>query len=310
MPECAHMTAERLLPWVVRAAWAALPLAAGPALAAALDPRDGAVRVTASIFLWTLWTIGAVATLAPHPVALTVVRVLTPAAAAAVIAAAATGEGSATVLTGAMACVAIAAAASFVPETALWFVNGPAYANERRLPLRAPAAVVAGPVVAAWAITVGAPTAAVLLVACGQWAAGAVAAVVGLPLAAVLARSLHSLARRWVVFVPAGLVLHDPLALADPVLFPRASIEALRPAPAATDSLDLTGGALGLALELVLREKVPLVLTRRGGRSLERGSSARLLFTPTRPGRVLAEASARRVASGQAKPPPSTASPS
>ena len=95
------------------------------------------------------------------------------------------------------------------------------------------------------------------------------------------------------MFVPAGVVLHDPLSLADPVLFPRNVIESLQAAPADSDSLDLTQGALGLAVELVLIEKVPMV--RRVGGHDEAGASVRLLFTPTRPGRVLAEADRRRV---------------
>jgi hypothetical protein len=98
-----------------------------------------------------------------------------------------------------------------------------------------------------------------------------------------------------VVFVPAGLVLHDPLSLADPVLFQRRTIETLRAAPAGTDSLDLTQRAAGLPVELILLEKVPLVLVKPGDRFGESGSSARLLFTPTRPGAVLADAAARRL---------------
>jgi hypothetical protein len=111
----------------------------------------------------------------------------------------------------------------------------------------------------------------------------------------VLLRALHGLSRRWVVFVPAGVVLHDPITLADPVLFPKQTIDALRLAPAGTDSLDLTQRAPGLAVELLLREKVPLTLVKPGDRAGESGSSARLLFTPTRPGAVLAEARRRGV---------------
>ena len=124
------------------------------------------------------------------------------------------------------------------------------------------------------------------------------AGVVGLPLAAVLARALHGLARRWIVFVPAGLVLHDPLSVADPVLFRRQVVESVGPAPAGSDALDLTQGAPGLALELGLREKVPMVLVRPGRGGDQAGASARLLFTPTRPGRVLREAAARRLPVG------------
>ncbi len=78
------------------------------------------------------------------------------------------------------------------------------------------------------------------------------------------------------------------------MLFTRAVIERLAPAPAETDSLDLTQRATGLALELVLTEKVPMVRTQPGRRKGDAGASARLLFAPSRPGAVLAEARRRR----------------
>lgn len=279
---------QRAALWTVRFCWAVAPIATGPAFAAALDGWDPAVRTAASVGLWAVWALALLASLVAHPVALTAVRVVMPAGLAATVAAAAGGHPSVPV-------AAVAAALAFAPHFGGWFVNGPAYPNERRLALRPPGHLVAGPVVLAWAVVVSAPTAAVLLLAGRQWAAGAAVSVVGLPLAAVLARSLHSLSRRWVVFVPAGLVLHDPMTLADPVLFATKQIETLRAASAGTDSLDLTQRALGLALELVLTEKVPMVL-RVGRGGTEAGSSARLLFTPTQPATVLAEAAARRIA--------------
>ncbi|MDP1793096.1 MAG: hypothetical protein Q8K63_03070, partial [Acidimicrobiales bacterium] len=120
---------------------------------------------------------------------------------------------------------------------------------------------------------------------------------VGGALAYFAGRALFGLTRRWLVFVPAGVVLHDPMSLTDPVLFERKLIDTMRAAPAATDSLDLTMGALGLAVELVLKEKVPMVRAS-GRKDALSGASARLLFTPTRPGRVLAEAEQRRVPVG------------
>lgn len=285
------MSLDRLLPWLVRAAWGVLPLVAGPSLAAALDPRSGAVRTVATIGLWTAWTLVLLASLVPHPIALTTLRIGAPAGALATIAPVLAGEGSAW----AAGAGAVAAGLTMLPETAVWFVNGPAYVNERRLPLRAPGPLVLGPIPLAWAVVVAAPVGAALLLAAEQWVLGGLAGLVGLPAAVVLARSLHSLSRRWVVFVPAGLVLHDPLSLVDPVLFPSKVVESLAPAPADTDALDLTQGAMGLALELSLKEKIPMALTRRGGRDIETGSSARLMFTPTRPGLVLAEARRRRI---------------
>jgi len=93
-------------------------------------------------------------------------------------------------------------------------------------------------------------------------------------------------------------VLKDAMAVTDPVLFRRQVVEALRPAPADSDSLDLTLGAPGLALELVLTEKVPMTLVKPKERRGEAGASARLLFTPTRPGAVLADAADRSIRVG------------
>jgi hypothetical protein len=287
------MRSDRALAWAVRVLWAVLPLVAGPPLAAALAGASRPVQVVASVGLWAGWAVGLLAALAPRPVGLTGLRVLAPAGAAAAVAAAAGGHRSvpALVLTLALAAGVVSS------EVAAVFANGAAYPNERRFPLRAPAPLLVGPVPLAWAVIVVGIAAGPLLLAARQWLAGAVAVAVGLPAAGFLVRALHGLSRRWAVLVPAGLVLHDPMTLADPVLFKRATVEALRPAPAGTDSLDLTQRAPGLALELLLAEKVPMALVRPG-RPEEAGASARLLFTPARPGALLAAARARRIPTG------------
>lgn len=288
------MRLSSLLPWAMRAAWAILPIAAGPALGAALDGHSRPVQIVASTGLWVSWAAVVTATLVAHPIALTVLRVAAPAALMAALAAALDGHPSAW----AVGSTALALALAFLPETGARYVNGPAYPNERRMPLRVPGPLLLGILPLAWALAVGVPAGVLLLLACRRWVAGGLLAVVGLPVAGLLLAAMNNLSRRWVVFVPAGLVLHDPIALADPVLFRRQIIEVLRPAPADTDSLDLTQRAPGLALELVLTEKVPMMLMRPGTRIGESGSSARLLFTPTRPGEVLKEAAARRITTG------------
>ncbi|HUR76365.1 MAG TPA: hypothetical protein VMZ22_00320 [Acidimicrobiales bacterium] len=281
------LSIERGVPWVLRAAWASLPFALGPALADLLSEWDSASRTAASLLLWTGWAAVAVATCVAMPMCLAVVRV---GAGVAVVA------GALARTPGALLAI-LAAGAAARPEAALWFVNGPAYANERRYPLRVPGPLVFGPLWLASALVVVGPTVAVLLLASGNYLAGAPVTIVGAALAYFSGRSLLMLTRRWLVFVPAGLVLHDPLTLADPVLFERKVIESLRPAASGIDSLDLTQAALGLPLELVLTEKVPMVLAK-GRRRSESGASARLLFSPTRPGRVLAEAAERRIIVG------------
>ncbi|TML85915.1 MAG: hypothetical protein E6G06_21595 [Actinobacteria bacterium] len=286
-----RVDSQRLVPWVVRVSWIALPFTAGPPLADALDAASRPVQLVASSGLWTGWAVGVVAVLVPHPLSLTALRIVAPASVVAVVAAATADHVSALALVWAT----VSATWAFAPAFGLACVNGPAYPNERRFPLRVPGALLVGPLVLAWALAIAGVTVGPLLVATRQWVAGAIAIVVGAPVAVLLTRSMHVLSRRWAVFVPAGLVLHDPLTLADPVLFPRQTVEVLRPAPADSDSLDLTQRAPGLALELLLLDKVELTLVKPGVRAGEPGRTTRLLFTPTRPGAVLEQARTRRI---------------
>jgi hypothetical protein len=287
-----------LFPWFLRVAWVVLPLAAGPAYGSALQPYSEPVRLAAVVLLWAGWAAVLVGTLVPHPLGLTALRLAAPAAAVAAVGAAITDRPSALASAAAIAITLLNLVLAMMPITGLFYVNGAAYPNERRYLLRAPGPLLAGPLEVAWAVAVGAPVGTVLLLAAKAWVAGAIVLVVGVPVAAILARALHGLCRRWVVFVPAGLVLHDPLSLLDPPLFQRRVIETLRPAPVHSVALDLTQRAPGLALELVLWEKVPMTLVKPGTIGGESGASALLRFTPTRPGQVLREAQRRRVPVG------------
>lgn len=302
---------EKVLRWVVFGLWAALPFTAGPTLAAALDDAGAAVRTVASLLLWTGWAAGVAATLILHPVGLTALRLLAPAAVAATLAAALDGHPSAL----AVGWAAVACGWALSPGIGNLCVNGLAYANERRFLLRAPGPLLFGPLLVVWALIVAGIAAGPLLLAGGRWVAGVLAAVVGVPLAVLLARSVHNLSRRWVVFVPAGMVLHDPVTVREPLLFRRQDVVVLGPAPAASAALDLTQRAPGLALELALAKPYALTLMKPGQKSGQAVETDRLLFTPTRPGAVVAEAGRRRIrtpggTAQRAMPPPSTSSPS
>jgi hypothetical protein len=119
--------------------------------------------------------------------------------------------------------------------------------------------------------------------------------VVGLPAAWLASRSLHTLSRRWLVFVPGGMVIHDPLSLTESVLMPRTMIDHLGPAPADTDAYDLTQRAAGLALEATLREPLPISLYKPRVRQPLTANVERLTFTPTRPAAALDAAEERRI---------------
>jgi hypothetical protein len=294
------LTFTRILPWALRLGWLALPFATGPAVTAWLRHHSADMRLAAEVELWLAWAVGLVAVLVPHPLSLTTVRLLTPAGVAVAIAAAASDRPSPGGAAVAVAVSLLVAGLVYLPETGTVFVNGAAYPNERRYLLRVPGPLVIGPLELAWALVVTGPTVGGLLIGAHHWVLGPLILVISLPPAIVAARSVHGLSRRWVVFVPAGLVLHDPIGLADPVLFPRQTIQSLHPAPVGTEALDLTQRAFGLALELALKEPAALAISRPGNRTGEPKSTDHLLFTPTRPGAVLATAAGRRIPVGRA----------
>jgi hypothetical protein len=187
-----------------------------------------------------------------------------------------------------LVAVLVASALAFFPVAGQLFVDGSSYGDEARYPLRVPAPLLAGPVPLAWVAVVGGGVAGPVLLAAKEWVFGALVLVVGLAAAYWGARALHVLSRRWVVLVPSGLVLHDQLALAEPILLRRQDVRSLEPAPADTDALDLTRGALGLALELTLVSPVDLsTVAERPGAPTETLTATALLFTPTQPGALL-----------------------
>jgi hypothetical protein len=280
--------------WAARVAWLALPLLVGTALTEALGEVGGGVRIAAALLAWGSWLAGLIALLVPSTVSLTTARVLAPATPA-VAAWTATGAEAWKVglaLTGA----ALAAGLVFLPEVGQRLVQGSSYGDESRYPLRVPGTLLLGPLPLFWAVLVAGAVSGPLLLGAEAWVAGGIAVAAGWPVAFLLARRLHRLSRRFVVFVPAGVVLHDHVALADTAMFRTPTVVLLQAAPADTTATDCTAGALGLALELRLKDPSPVTLagtpSDRGGKGVV---TDQVLFTPTRPGAVLAEAARRRI---------------
>jgi len=274
-----------------------LPFAAGPALARALDTTATLFRTSSTVFAWTAWTLTLAVTLVPRTVSLTMLRITAPTTVAAVVWSVVDAGDD---LGGWQSALAVgstllATAAAFSPLTGDAYVNGSSYGSERRMPLRIPGALLLlAPV--AWLVAVVGTGSGPLLLASGQWVSGLVCVAIGLPAAAISVRALHGLARRWVVFVPAGFVLHDPFGLPDALLVPRRMARRLGPAPAGADvdALDLTHRAPGLALLLELTEALPVNVST-GRREVGSVDAQRVLFTPTRPGALLEEARRRRI---------------
>jgi len=270
----------------------------------AVDGRSTAVRIVVLAGLWLGWGAGSVALLVPRSSALTAMRIIVPAGAAAMVACTAAGSDTTGLDLVAVAVGAAAAAAVLMPWVGEAWVDGSSYGPEHRLLLRPPVLFSFFLVPVTWAAVVAGASVGPLLLAAEQWVAGVVATVLGAGVVFAGVRSLHQLTRRWIVLVPTGLVIHDPITMPEAQLFLRTTIARLGPALASEgdDSSegapdDLTGGAPGLALVLELSEPVELLLRTRGRETATRDSTA-VLFTPTRPGHLLESAQERRIPVG------------
>jgi hypothetical protein len=146
----------------------------------------------------------------------------------------------------------VAAVCALLPTTGDAFVDGASYGDERRFLLRPPGAFLLGPIEFGWAIVVAGIAAGPLLLLARQWVVGAAVTIVGGLLAWRAWRSLDALseplarirARRSRAARRARLGRTDAVRPGQHRL--------VRPAPAATDALDLSANALGLALQLDL----------------------------------------------------------
>lgn len=286
--------------WGVAVVWVTLPFTAGPSFAEALDPRSRPVQIVASVGLWALWAVTLAGALVPRTVSLTLVRIVAPAAVlGASWAAVVVPDGADATASVALGVTSLSAVIAMFAVVGDEFVNGSSYGEERRMLLRPPGAVLLGPMESVWLLVVAGGVAGPLLLAAEKWVAGGILLVLGWGVAALGSRTLHQLHKRWVVFVPAGMVLVDRTVLTDALLVQRGHVAHLGPAPASSPARDLTAGALGLALELTFKE--PETIVPSAPRRIRGEPDAvipvdvpAVLFTPSRPGAVLKEATARR----------------
>lgn len=270
------------------------------AVSDALNGRSTSVITVVTVEAWLVWAMAWLAILVPRTVSLTVARVLLPTALIAAIVSA--GAGADVGWGVAFIVAALCTTTSLQHGQAIdAFVDGSSYGPERRFALRTPPLLAISAVPLTWlGATIG--LAVPVLVAAEAWVPAAVLAVVALVVTRPSIRSLHVLSSRWIVFVPAGMVLHDPLHLIDAILIPRRAIEALGPAMADTDAVDLTGGTFGLTLQFDVER--PLGVGQRQGRNQEPReiTANRFLFAVIRPGALLEDAQSRRFHVGATAP--------
>lgn len=280
------------MPWFARIAWLVVAVVGGATVESAAADRSAAVAGTTAIGGWTLWAAGALALALPSVWALTLSRVVVPMSLLATIATALAGARAVDVLLLGVPAL-VATIAVFTAEFGRRYVQASAYGDEERFVLRMP--VGAGLVaIVAWVLWAPIAVAGPLLVAAQSWIAGILLCLLAIGGVVVLGPRWHRLSMRWFVLVPAGVVIHDPVVLADTLPLRTAQVAAIGLAEARTEAADLTGPASGYALELTTTESITAVFaftpTEPNGRAIHLRS---LLIAPSRPGQALRAAKAR-----------------
>lgn len=286
-----------------------MPAATGYGLAKTFDHLNDGPKLGIELWWWAAWFAGLVATLVPNPISLTAIRILAPASTAACLVAGFVGDRWPTALIVSVAWSLLVTTIAFMPTTGDPMINGSAYGSERRMALRAPGFALVGPIQLAWLLAAIGLLAPPLAMAANAGLIIILALVFAGGALWVSGKMLHQLAQRWIVFVPAGFVVHDPVQLLDAVLLRRSAIATFGPAvdvgtDAEIDRTDLTGGAIGLALGVDLVEPTEITLRRSGLSSSDQTAklikTAALVFTPSLPGALLTEARVRGIKIGAA----------
>jgi hypothetical protein len=268
-----------------------------PLLNSGLDEFQSETRLITVFILWTIWAGLLLSVLVPSSSTLTALRLLAPAHTATtliVVSASATDSTSqfanfSTAIL-ALAISVVATIAALSGDTGRYYVQLSAYGDERRFLLSCPMQMAIIQVVtwtvwfATGAISVTALTgdAAYSL---GRLVIGITSGAVAILGCVVLPRRFHRFSRRWLVWVPAGIVLHDHVVLAETAMVSSRSILSVklwRPGDE-PEPLNATGGRMGPGIVVTLRELETIIFSATpehpGGRALHVQS---FLIRPTR----------------------------
>lgn len=278
--------------WSGRVVWLLVGICGWLALGEALDGRSTTAALVVSVIAWLVFGVTLAALVVPSTVSLTVVRVASPLAVVGAVVALTAGTGP---VRGALFLGVALLAALVVAggDTGEAFAQASAYGDEQRFPLRPPVGLLV-PVAVTWLAWAAAATAGTVLLAASRWWFGGILIVVAVAAAWPLGRRYHRLSRRWLVVVPAGVVVHDHVVLAETLLVQRGALAVIGLALAGTESADLTGPASGHAVEVSVRDTIKVALSASPAHPDGRGIHARsFLIAPSRPGRALAAANAR-----------------
>ena len=247
---------ERIVVSVVLLAWVILALSSPWQTIA-----DDASRSVCWVLLtwgWLLWTSVGVSLLVPSPMSLTIVRIVVPLSVVVSVVA-----GQPLPVFCSVVALIVCASAVFVDV----MVQGGAYGDEKRFALRTPLPYVV-PAVIAWLLNTASLISGSLLLASRQYIFGAVLVAIGILLSRTIPQRLHRLARRWLVLVPVGIVVHDHLVLHETIMAPSRKIQSVARTSDVGEAADLTGGVFGERITIALTEADKVILSKITAKAL------------------------------------------
>ena len=247
---------ERIVVSVVIIAWVTIAIASPWQTIA--DDASRSVSWVLLIWGWLLWTSVAASLLVPSPTSLTIVRIIVPLSVVVSIAASQPL---------AIFCSVVALIVCASPVFVDAMVQGGAYGDESRFALRTPLPYVV-PAIIAWLLYTAALIGGSLLLAAQQYIVGAVLVTIGILLSRTIPQRLHRLARRWLVLVPVGIVVHDHLVLHETIMAPSAKILSVARTSDVGEAADLTGGVFGERITIALTEADKVILSKITAKAL------------------------------------------
>jgi len=278
---------EDALHLVMRVLLSCLPFI-GAEVGGLLDDRSDAVQITGTALAWAVWGVVVIASYISHPITLTVLRIGIPVVTGFMIFVAVTQSFSGSQIICAAVSVAVLLL-SFSAEIGGIYVQASAYGDEKRFALRPPVVLVA-PILLSALVADLSFIALPLLIAARNWSVAAVA-LVGLYLSVrYLLPRIHLLSRRWLVFVPAGVVVHDEIALSINLMIKKQDLVQIQLARDNSAAADLSALTWGVPLEFSFNKPLDVALTSIGAKHLNSVSAIHatsIIIAPSRPGAVL-----------------------
>ena len=278
---------EDALHLVMRILLSCLPFI-GAEVGGLLDDRSDAVQITGTALAWAVWGVVVIASYISHPITLTVLRIGIPVVTGFMIFVAVTQGFSGSQIISAAVSVAVLLL-SFSAEIGGIYVQASAYGDEKRFALRPPVVLVA-PILLSTMVADLSIIALPLLVAARNWTVAAVP-LVGLYLSVkYLLPRIHLLSRRWLVFVPAGVVVHDEIVLSINLMIKKQDLAQIQLARDNSEAADLSALTWGVPLEFSFNKPLDVALSSIGAKHLNSVSAIHatsIIIAPSRPGAVL-----------------------